>query len=302
MSSLGTKLKDVAVRHAFAVLLPLREETGFAILATLDRLADQQQLLLDMAKPILMGHWDHASLALAVLGTAAAIPPRGALWILDWDSDKWTPPEDVKVMREVYDEDARIAIFPVNNGKRRSVLAFARASRIGSPAVGAKRNGLRDQLYALEELLAVRASLPAPVTPLAPGAATVLVVSPIVGRSSRDYEQAEHELDAAMTSADIELTPKKLKLATTKELERWKKQLEHERRERYLESSPPVPKSNTTLIDLFNDKIAPHKEEIIKMHEEQKERDDAKKVEEKKAKKDQDGSGGAASPDARSFS
>ncbi|OIW28848.1 hypothetical protein CONLIGDRAFT_394132 [Coniochaeta ligniaria NRRL 30616] len=31
-------------------------------------------------------------------------PPRGASWILDWDSDKWTPPEDVKVMREVYDQ------------------------------------------------------------------------------------------------------------------------------------------------------------------------------------------------------
>jgi hypothetical protein len=31
-------------------------------------------------------------------------PPRGALWILDWDSDNWTPPEDVRLMREVYNQ------------------------------------------------------------------------------------------------------------------------------------------------------------------------------------------------------
>ncbi|OIW25117.1 hypothetical protein CONLIGDRAFT_718018 [Coniochaeta ligniaria NRRL 30616] len=51
----------------------MSEETGLAILATLDRLADQQQQMLDMARPTLMGHWGNASMALVVLGAAAAI-------------------------------------------------------------------------------------------------------------------------------------------------------------------------------------------------------------------------------------
>lgn len=50
------------------------------------------------------------------------------------------------------------------------------------------------------------------------------------------YNITELEQDAAKTQDLIELTPKKLKVATTKDLERWRKQLDAERRERIKES------------------------------------------------------------------
>lgn len=49
----------------------------------------------------------------------------------------------------------------------------------------------------------------------------------------------------------------------------------------FIDTDGAATKAN--LVDMFNDKIVPHKEDIIKMHAEQKERDDAKKAEEKAA-------------------
>ncbi|OIW22190.1 hypothetical protein CONLIGDRAFT_720036 [Coniochaeta ligniaria NRRL 30616] len=53
----------------------------------------------------------------------------------------------------------------------------------------------------------------------------------------------------------------------------------------FIDTDGAATKAN--LVDIFNDKIAPHKEDIIQMHAEQKERDEAKKAEEKAAKKDE---------------